>query len=59
MGMSWNVSRGAGDLLRQIAATKANRKDQEELELAKFPKGNLKNIAEKRDKETQKFLKKV
>ena len=29
---------GAGDLLRQIAATKGIKKDHKELELAKLPK---------------------
>ena len=38
---------GAGDLLRQIVATKGTRKEQEEPELAKVPKMYLKAIAKK------------
>ena len=39
---------GAGDLLRQIVATKGTRKEQEEPELAKVPKMYLKAMAKKR-----------
>ena len=35
---------GAGDLLRQIAATKGIKKEHEELELAKVPKSCLKSV---------------
>ena len=35
---------GAGDLLRQIAATKGIKKEHEELKLAKVPKSCLKSV---------------
>ena len=47
---------GAGDLLRQIVATKGTRKEQEEPELEKVPKMYLKAIAKK---ESQKLAEEI